>query len=344
MAFSKKFLTALAAAALVVFMAQGALAAKSIRLHHINPNENFGNPSGASALVFKNLIESGSNGAITVEIFPNSQLGKDNEVLQQVKSGIIQMGIHSTGGLASVYPLISVLDIPFGFPNHAVAYEVLDGPFGKKLAADITAKTGIQCLGFNDSGGFFQITNSRRPIATLDDLKGLKIRTMPIPTHQSFISSLGGQPVAISWSEVYTALQTGVADGQMNPIPIVEFAKLYEVQKYMTITNHLFAPQMWMANQSFWDSLSDAEKDLVRSSVYAAITTSRGIANAIEASDRGIPFLKEKMEVNSLSPEVKAKMAELAAPAARAIIEQNFGDEGRKMLEELLAAVAQAGK
>jgi TRAP-type C4-dicarboxylate transport system substrate-binding protein len=130
----------------------------------------------------------------------------------------------------------------------------------------------------------------------------------------------------------------------MNPIPIVEFANLYEVQEYMTITNHLFAPQMWMVNQNFWDSLSDAEKDLVRSSVYAAITTSRGIANAIEASDRGVPFLKEKMEVNSLSPEDKAKMAELAVPAARAIIEKSFGDEGRKMLEELLAAVAQAGK
>jgi tripartite ATP-independent transporter DctP family solute receptor len=344
MMLTKRFIKVLTAAALTVFMAEGALAAKSIKLHHINPNQNFGNPSGASALVFKNLVESGSNGDITVEIFPDSQLGKDNEVLQQVKAGVIQMGIHSTGGLASVYPMISVLDIPFGFPNHAVAYEVLDGPFGKKIAADITRKTGMVCLGFNDSGGFFQITNSKRPIKSAEDMKGLKIRTMSLPTHQAFISSLGGQPVAISWSEVYTALQTGVADGQMNPIPIVEFAKLYEVQKYMTITNHLFAPQMWMVNQKFWDSLSAAEKDLVRSSAYAAIITSRGIANAIEASDRGLPFLKDKMEVNSLTPEAKAKMAEIAVPAARAIIEKDLGDEGREMLEEFLKAVAEAGK
>jgi tripartite ATP-independent transporter DctP family solute receptor len=344
MAFFKKFMAILAAAALVVLMAQGAFAAKTIKLHHINPNEAFGNPSGASALVFKNLVESGSNGEIKVEIFPNSQLGKDNEVLQQVKAGIIQMGIHSTGGLASVYPLISVLDIPFGFPNHAVAYEVLDGPFGKKLAADITKKTGIACLGFNDSGGFFQITNSKRPVTSAEDLKGLKIRVMGLPTHQTFISSLGGQPVAISWSEVYTALQTSVADGQMNPIPIVEFAKLYEVQKYLTITNHFFAPQMWMVNQAFWNGLSAEEKALVKSSVYAAITTSRGIANAIEASDRGIPFLRGKMVVNSLSPEAKAKMAAIAVPAVRAVIEKSFGDEGGKLLEELLAAVANAGK
>lgn len=344
MAFSKKFLTVLASAAMVVFMAQGAIAAKTIKMHHLNPNKSFDNPSGASALVFKNLVESGSNGAIKVEIFPDSQLGKDNEVLQQVKSGIIQMGIHSTGGMASVYPLISVLDVPFGFPSHAAAYAVLDGPFGKKLADDISRKTGMVCLGFGDSGGFFQITNSKRPIKTVDDMKGLKIRTMAIPTHQGFISSLGGQPVAISWSEVYTALQTGVADGQMNPIPIIEFAKLYEVQKYLTITNHLFAPQMWMVNQKFWDSLTDDEKILVKSSAQAGIVTGRGIANAIEASDRGLPCLQTKMEVNSLSPEEKKKMADVAVPAMRATIEKLFGDEGRAMLDEFLAAVAAAGK
>ncbi len=344
MAFFKKLMTLAAVAALTLCTAQGALAAKVIKIHHLNPNEAFGNPSGASALVFKNLVESGSNGDIKVEIFPNSQLGKDNEVLQQVKAGIIQMGIHSTGGMASVYPLIAVLDVPFGFPSHAAAYEVLDGPFGKKLAADISKKTGMVCLGFGDSGGFFQITNSKRPIKTVDDMKGLKIRTMGIPTHQAFISSLGGQPVAISWSEVYTALQTGVADGQMNPIPIVEFAKLYEVQKYLTITNHLFAPQMWMVNQQFWDSLAPGEQALIRSSAQAAIVTGRGIANAIEASERGLPFLQTKMEVNALSPEAKAKMAEVAVPAVRAIIEKNFGDEGKQLLEDLMTAVAQTGK
>jgi len=344
MTFCKKIMLVLTAIALVLLMAQVALAAKVIRMHHLNPNESFGNPSGASALVFKNLVESGSNGAIKVEIFPNGQLGKDNEVLQQVKSGVIQMGIHSTGGMASVYPLISILDIPFGFPSHAVAYDVLDGSFGQKLAADIHQKTGMVCLGFGDSGGFFQITNSKRPIKTADDMKGLKIRTMALPTHQAFVSSLGGQPVAIAWAEVYTALQTGVADGQMNPIPMVEFAKMYEVQKYLTITNHFFAPQAWMVNQAFWDSLSDSEKTLIKDSARASIITGRGIANAIEASDRGVPFLATKMEVNALSPEEKAKMAAIAVPAVREHIEKTFGAEGKALLEEFLAAVEKARK
>jgi tripartite ATP-independent transporter DctP family solute receptor len=345
MTFSRKIMTVLAAGALIMCMAQGASAAKLIKMHHLNPNESFGNPSGASALVFKNLVESGSNGAIKVEIFPNSQLGRDNEVLQQVKSGIIQLGIHSTGGLASMYPLISVLDIPFGFPSHAAAYDVLDGPFGQKFAADSQTKTGMVCLGFNDSGGFFQITNSKRPIKSADDMKGLKIRTMALPTHQAFVSSLGGQPVAISWAEVYTALQTGVADGQMNPVPIVEFAKLHEVQKYLTITNHFFAPQMWMVNQNFWDSLSVDEKTLIKDSARVGIITSRGIANAIEASDdRGVPFLAGKMEVNTLGPEDKAKLAAITVPAVREHIGKTFGDEGRTLLEEFLAAVEKAGK
>ena len=348
MAFCKKIVTGMTAIALVALMAQAAFAAKVIKMHHLNANEWFGeraSPSGASALVFKNLVESGSNGEIKVEIYPNGQLGKDNEVLQQVKAGIIQLGIHSTGGLASVYPLISVLDVPFGFPNHAAAYEVLDGPFGKKLAEEIGKKSGMVCLGFGDSGGFFQITNSKRPIKTVDDMKGLKFRTMALPTHQAFVSSLGGQPVAIAWAEVYTALQTGVADGQMNPVPIIQFAKFHEVQKYLTITNHFFAPQMWMINQQFWNSLSDSEKVLVKSSAQTAITTGRGIANAVEASsDLGLPFLQSKIEVNALSAVDKKKFIDISMPAVREVIEKTFGAEGKALLEEFLAAVEKTGK
>jgi tripartite ATP-independent transporter DctP family solute receptor len=336
----------LALLTLVVFMASAALAAeaKVIKLHHLNPNGSFNNPSGASVAVFKSLVESGTNGSVKVEIFPDGQLGKDDEVLQQVKAGVIQAGVHTTGGLASVYPLISVLDIPFGFPNIAATYSVLDGPFGQKLADDIFKKSGLKILGFSDSGGFFQITNSKRPIKKPADLQGLKIRTMGLKTHQTFVSSLGGQPVSISWSEVYTALQTGVADGQMNPIPIVEFAKLYEVQKYLTVSGHLFATHIWVINNDFFNTLSPAEKDVVVSAAKAAIVTGRGIANAIEASERGLPFLATKMEVYALTAEEKAEFRKISVPAVRSYIEGAFGAEGKALLEELLAALEQASK
>jgi len=332
----------LAGVALVLMLANSAMAGKVIKMHHLNKNGAFDNPSGAAVVVFKNLVEAGTNGEITVEIFPNGQLGKDAEVVQQVKAGIIQLGVHSVGAVGSVYPMISVLDIPFAFPNIAATYEVLDGPFGQKMCEDIYAKTGLKALGFSDSGGFFQFTNSRQPIKTIDDMKGLKIRTMGLDTHKQIISSLGGQPAAIAWSEVYTALQTGVADGQMNPIPIVEFAKLFEVQKYLTISNHLFAPHVWLMNADFYNSLTPAEVKVVEAAAKAAIVTSRGIANSIEASERGLPFLKEKLEVYALPEAEKVRFRDAALPAVRSYIEEKFGDEGKKMLEDFLAAIEQA--
>jgi tripartite ATP-independent transporter DctP family solute receptor len=341
MRFSR-FSRILAGIALVLMLAGPAMAGKVIKLHHLNKNGAFDNPSGAAVVVFKNLVEAGTNGEITVEIFPNGQLGKDAEVVQQVKAGIIQMGVHSVGAVASVYPMISVLDIPFAFPNIAATYEVLDGPFGQQMCEDIFAKTGLKALGFSDSGGFFQFTNSKQPIKTIDDMKGLKIRTMGLDTHKLIISSLGGQPAAIAWSEVYTALQTGVADGQMNPVPIVEFAKLYEVQKYLTISNHLFAPHVWLVNADFYSSLTPAEVKVVEAAAKAAIVTSRGIANSIEASERGLPFLKDKLEVYALPEAEKVRFREAALPAVRKHIEDKFGDDGKKMLEDFLAAIEQA--
>ncbi|MBG0774892.1 MAG: DctP family TRAP transporter solute-binding subunit [Desulfovibrionaceae bacterium] len=342
MRISKKILTLLATVALVAMTCQAALAGKVIKLHHLNPNGAFDNPSGSSVLVFKNIVESATNGEITVQIFPSGQLGKDAEVVQQVKSGIIQMGVHSVGAVASVYPMISVLDLPFAFPNIAAAYEVLDGPFGRHLRADIEAKTGIKALAFSDSGGFFQFTNSKRPIKTIEDFKGLKIRTMGLETHKQLVSSLGAQPAAIAWSEVYTALQTGVADGQMNPVPIVEFAKLYEVQKYLTISNHLFAPHVWLCNEEFWKSLTPSEQKIVTAAVKAAVVTSRGIANAIEASDRGLPFLQSKMEIYTLPESEKDKLRAATLPAVRKYIETSYGEEGKKLLKEFMDAIDKA--
>ena len=342
MRIGKKLFVLLAVAALIALGAQAAMAAKVIKMHHLNKNGAFDNPSGAAAVVFKNLVESGTNGAVEVQIFPSGQLGKDAEVVQQVKAGIIQLGVHSVGGVGSVYPMISVLDVPFAFPNHAVAYEVLDGPFGQELGGDITAKTGMKVLGFSDSGGFFQLTNSKHPIKTLEDMKGLKIRTMGLDTHKKLIASLGGQPVSIAWSEVYTSLQTGVADGQMNPVPIVEFAKLYEVQKYLTISNHLFAPHVWLMNMDFYNSLTPAERTVVESAAKTAIVVSRGIANSIEASERGLPFLSEKMEVYTLPESEKERFRAASLPVIKEHLENAFGAEGKTLLNHFLKAIKDA--
>lgn len=335
-----KFLLSLFVALGLLCSAIPADAAKVIKLHHLNKDDPFDNASGAMARVFKNLVEGGTNGQVTVQIFANSQLGKDNEVLQQVKSGIIQSGIHTVGGFASLYPLIGVMDIPFVFPDISSTYEVLDGPFGQMMGKDIEAKTGLKMLGFGDSGGFFQITNSKKPIKTPEDMKGLKIRVMPSETHKKVIESLGAQPAAINWAELYTALQTGVADGQINPVPIISFAKFNEVQKYLTLSDMIFASYVWVMNDKFWNSLSDHEKQVVQNAAKSAIVACRGVARAVEASDRGLPALvKGGMQVHALTPEEKAKFRDMSKPVMAKYIEDTYGADGKAMLDAFLKAV-----
>ncbi|MBU0465492.1 MAG: DctP family TRAP transporter solute-binding subunit [Proteobacteria bacterium] len=323
----------------VVSITGTAIAAKTIKMHHLNKDDPFDNPTGAMATVFKSLVEAGTNGSVMVQTFPSGQLGKDNDALQQVKAGVIQAGIHSVGGFASIYPLIGILDIPFAFPNISKTYEVFDGPFGAKLAADINKKTGLHVLGFGDSGGFFHLTNSKRPIHTPADMAGIKIRTMGLDTHKAIITAMGGQPAAISWSEVYTALQTGVADGQMNPIPIIAFAKFQEVQKYLTLSGHIFAPYVWTMNADFWNSLTDSEKDVVSYAAQSAIVAGRGMGRVIEASDRGLTELSKTMKVNTLTPAEKEEFKRVAVPVVKKLIVEKFGAEGEEMLKAFLDAV-----
>jgi tripartite ATP-independent transporter DctP family solute receptor len=334
----------IAAVGVVALQPRAALAEKTLKLAHLNKNDPFDNATGAMASVFKSLVEAGTNGSVKVEIFPDGQLGKDNEVLQQVKAGIVQSSIASVGGIASVYPMIGILDVPFAFPNISTTYEVLDGPFGQKLSADMTKKTGLGVLGFGDSGGFFVFTNSKRAIKSPEDMKGLKIRTMGLESHKTMVSSLGGQPVAINWAEVYTSLQTGVADGQMNPVPIVKFAKFDEVQKYLTLSNHLFTPYVWVINKRFYDGLSAQERNVVDYAARSAIVAGRGISRIVEASDRGLPALAAKMQVYSPTAEERAKFRAAAQPAVLDYVKKTFGAEGEDMLKSFFAAIDAANK
>ena len=332
-----------ASAALVgICLAATAQAADvTIRLAHLNPEDPFASHSGAMSSVFKSLVESNSNGRIEVQLFPNGQLGKDNEVIEQVRSGLVESTISSSGGIAQHYPLVGVFDIPFAFPNIGVASKVIDesSSFGEKFVADLEDKTGLEVLGLLDSGGFFAFTSGKAPITSVADMEGQRIRTMTLPTHETIISSLGGSPTALPWAEVYTALQTGVADGQMNPVPIIAFAKFDEVQKYLSITNHLITPYIWTMNTDFLSGLSEEDQYLIKWAADVATDAGRAMSRVIEASEKGLPALAEKMDVNVVTPEEQAKFAEAAQPAVRALIEESYGDEGAAMLDAMLTSI-----
>jgi TRAP-type C4-dicarboxylate transport system substrate-binding protein len=175
-------------------------------------------------------------------------------------------------------------------------------------------------------------------------MKGLKIRTMGLDTHKAVVTSLGGQPAAIAWTEVYTALQTGVADGQMNPVPIIAFAKFNEVQKYLTLSGHLFAPYVWVVNMDFWKGLTPAEQNVVSYAAKSAIVAGRGVSRAIEASDLGLAALSKDMKVNALTPEQLVKFRDAAMPAVKQIIVEKHGAEGEAMMKAFLEAIEAASK
>ncbi len=334
--------TAIAAAG---FLANAVNAAEvTMRIGHLNPADAFESHSGAMTAIFKSLVETASGGAIEVKLFPNGQLGKDNEVIQQVRDGIVESCISSAGGVAQHYPLVGVFDIPFAFPNIAVANRVIDqrSDFGRKFTADLESKTGLKTLGMIDSGGFFAFTNSKRPIKTAADMQDLRIRTMTLPTHQTIISSLGGKPTPLPWAEVYTALQTGVADGQMNPIPIIAFAKFDEVQKYLSITNHVITPYLWFINKDFYNGLSAEHRNIVDWASEVATEAGRGVSRVVEASERGLPKLAKKMEVNAVSPAELSKFASASQPAVRKLIEDKYGADGVDMLNAMLDAIKAA--
>ncbi|MGY0398869.1 MAG: TRAP transporter substrate-binding protein [Ostreibacterium sp.] len=323
-----------------------AMAEKTILIGLDNKADMMENPAYAFVGVFKNIVETATNGEIKVKVFPNNQLGSAKEHIQMVKDDQLQATLAPVGPLASYYPRIGILNVPFAFDSNAATYEVFDGPFARDLADDIENELKeVRVLGFPDTGGFFSVTNSKHPVKTLADFKGLRIRTMTLPSHQKIMQLLGAEAYPLSWGEVYSALQTGVIDGQMNPIPTVTFAKFYEVQKYLTLTNHLFAPYTFMMNKKFYDGLTINEKKIISDAVEVALSANRGLSRLIEASeDRGLAGLKKKMQVNALTGSERKKMREATQPQIIDYLKKTYGEKGTHLLNEFLNEVDKANK
>lgn len=340
----KTFTKAVAAAALIALTATSVMAEGGvIRFGHDNKTDPFENPAHACTAVFSNIVTADTNGSVTVEVFGSNQLGSAAEHVQQLRDGVIQATLTSTGALASYYPRIDVLNLPFAFANNAATYAVFDGAFGKALAADIEETLGdVVVLGFPDTGGFFAVTNSQRPIADLADFDGIRIRTMTLPSHQTIVKALGAEAYPLSWGEVYSGLQTGVIDGQMNPVPIISFANFAEVQQYMTLTNHLFSPYTLMVNRAFFEGLSDSEQATLRVAAENCVTASRGISRIIEASERGLTGLMDKIDVTALNSEQRSAMVAATQPAFEAHVAENLDAKASELLTLFKAEVEAA--
>jgi len=302
-----------------------------------NPIKEF-NQAWTSHLVLKNEIEARSGGRIKVELYPGSQLGSVESMVNQVRRGSIQATDPADGHFATTYPLIQILSIPYLFPSREVAWKVLDGPFGQKLIDDMAKKTGMRPLFWQENGGFRHFTNSKRQIRSPDDMKGLKIRTMNIPLHMKIVEDLGGSATPINWSEVYTSLQTGVADGQENAIPTFLLPKLEEVQKYMVLDGHVYGVMTVVVNEKWYQDLAPDLKKAIQGAVPVVLATNRGLSVANEV--QGIEYL-QKRGVDVYAPTAEEQKKFRAATQASAVkwLKSNVDPV---WVDELLAAVAKA--
>ncbi|TXT50589.1 MAG: TRAP dicarboxylate transporter subunit DctP [Spirochaetes bacterium] len=335
----------IALAFVLVALVPGLVFAQTVlKLAHLNPQQPFDVASAAMAAVFKSEVEANSNGQIKVDLFPNGVLGKEAETMVQVKSGVVQSFISSSGGMAQFYPLIDVTNMPFAFSSYNVGYKVYDGEFGQELASDIEKKAGFKVLGFGESGGFFAITNAKKPLKSPADMKGIKLRTMALPLHQAIVKALGASPTTVAWAEVYTSLQTGVVDGQMNPISIITMAKFQEVQKYITLTNHLYAPYVWVMNPRFYSGLSAELQKVVDDAARTAILAGRGLSRIIDSTDKGLPALAEKMQVYVPTKAEMKQFRDAAIPAAKEFMSTQYKKDGELWVEKFFAAIDKAEK
>ena len=249
-----------------------------------------GNPRHEAALLFAERVKAKTAGRIEVQVAHSAQLGDDAAMVTALRSGTLDMSANSQGAMANVVPEYAALGLPFLFPDIHKAWQLLDGPIGEDLAKRTAAK-GMVVLGYWDNG-IRHITNSKRPIKVPADVKGLKIRTPPDTMTVDIMQALGADTQQIKFAELYVALQQGVVDGQENPLANVASAKLYEVQKYLSLTGHKYEATPFVISKRSWERLSPADQKVFTEAAAEATKLQRKLSK--EADDKLAAELKGK--------------------------------------------------
>jgi len=321
----------------LTFITASALASSiEIKLGHVDPADVCISKKGAAGATFKGLVEGGSAGNVTVKVFPASQLGNERELIEGTKIGTIQMSLVS-GAIAGFYKPAQVLDIPYLFASGPVAWKVMDGWFGKEMAADVLKQTGMRVLAYAETG-FRNFTNSKLPIKSPADMKGLKIRVMETPVYVNMVKALGAAPTPIAWSEVYTALQQKVVDGQENPVATIMQAKLYEVQKYIILDGHSYGVDFFLVNDKFYQGLPKETQELLKTAAQTSALVGRGVQTLNSAT--GISELQAKgMQVYSPTAAERAQFKDATQKPVRDYIASQVGTE---WIDKLMRAIREA--
>lgn len=330
--------TSLVAIVTLVLVPAAAMAAPTIKLAHVDPAEWQSSKKGAAATIFKNIVEGESD--MKVELFPAKALGNENELVQQVQEGTLQMALIS-GAMAKVCKVADVLNIPYTFATAPIAWDVMDGPFGKELADFCLEKSGLRTLAYGETG-YRNFTNNKREIRTPADMKGLKFRVQPIPLYVEMVKGLGGEPAPIAWSELPNALATGVVDGQENPVGVIYNNQLHKLQKFMTLDGHVYAVDFIVINDEFFQSLSDKNQALLKKAARTAGLMGRAIQQ-FNTAEGVTKVVAEGMQVYSPSAADMKKFKDAAQPAVVKWLRGELGKDA-KWIDKLDKAVAKASK
>ncbi len=242
-------------------------------------------PMNIRAKEMSAAIKTETNGRFDLQIFPSNQLGSDTDMLSQIRSGGVEFFTLSGLILATLVPAASINGIGFAFPDYPTVWKAMDGELGALIRGEIT-KANLVVMDKIWDNGFRQTTSSTKPINTPDDFKGFKIRVPVSPLWTSMFKAFDAAPASINFSEVYSALQTKVVEGQENPLALISTAKLYEVQKYCSLTNHMWDGYWFLANRRAWEAIPEDVRTVVAKNINAAAVKQRADLEKLNVSTR----------------------------------------------------------
>lgn len=325
-----------AACAALVLGAGGAVAQTVIKVGHFGPG---GDVFSRGVEAFAEELEARSEGRFDVQIFPAGQLGNEKQQISALQGGLQEILITATTNLTNLNAPLRLLDIPFVFASEAEADAVTMGPLADKLTAGLDAHR-LQSLGLWENG-FRAISNKVRPVAMPGDLEAVKMRVIGAPVFIDTFGALGAQPVPMPFGELYAGLETGTVDGQDNTALTVEMMKFYEVQDYLTVSNHIYSAMVVLAGQPFLSRLSDEDRALLQETVRDFGPTQRAMMR--EANAKVLDFLGGEggMEiVAKLTPEAVAAFREKVSPVAAKTVTEDL----QPLYDEMLATIAAGGE
>jgi len=272
---------------------------------------------GQGVAKFVELVKAKSHGDIVIKPYYSGALGNDVQVTSALQGGTIEFTVPQTTTLTGMVKAYEILDFPFLFKNDQQAEKVLDGPVGQKLLETLPAH-GLVGLAYWENG-FFNATNSKHPIARAEDFEGLKFRSIQAKITQETIKALGANPVPLAVPELYTALETRTIDGQGTPNAVIAALKLYEVQKYLSITRHSYGAFIPLVSKAFWDKLTPDQQKILKDSAVEARTYQRQVARA-QAQSAKETMAKHGMEINEVSDAEHDRMRERVQPVWKMFI------------------------